>query len=179
MIKKVAFSSTAETVCEFTTEYARVLDALNALKPGDSAHLEEALNKVNDLVIDETGGFTLVHILLITDEFDNLRPDSSVHRLCAKLRNNRQLLRAAYVALGDEFDEKMISSSAPVLTDEMITDTSGYYASSFPFSFPNRFDVVCLADASTHHSAALKIEWESDRFKWKTLFDSLFKSNFN
>lgn len=147
---------------EFTTDYARLLESMSTIKPGDTSSLEEGLSKVSSLVIDETAGFSLVQILLITDEFDNLRPTSSVRRLCEKLKTNRKLLQSAHVVTGLDFDERMLVNS--ILNDELINGTTGFYLSSFPFSFPNRFDIISLTSEASLPNVT-KIEWESDQFK--------------
>lgn len=135
---------------------------MNAIKPGDASSLEEGLSKVSSLVIDDTAGFSFVQILVITDEFDNLRPTSSVRRLCEKLKHNRKLLQAAHVVTGLDFDERMLVNS--ILNDELINNTAGFYLSPFPFSFPNRFDIISLTSEASLPNVT-KIEWESDQFK--------------
>lgn len=135
---------------------------MNGIKPGDASSLEEGLSKVSSLVIDDTAGFSFVQILVITDEFDNLRPTSSVRSLCEKLKHNRKLLQAAHVVTGLDFDERMLVNS--ILNDELINSTAGFYLSPFPFSFPNRFDIISLTSEATLPNVT-KIEWESDQFK--------------
>ena len=61
MLKQVSYSSTAQIVSEFTRDYEKLLDALKSLKNGDSACLEEGLNKISDLEIFRS---TLVTLLL-------------------------------------------------------------------------------------------------------------------
>ena len=165
MINKMTYSSTAELVCEFTTDYSKLIDSLEKIKIGDAAHIEEGLNKASSLIIDETAAFTLVNVVLITDEFDNLRQAQSLRRLVTKLRGNRQLMRGVYLSLGVDVDEYLPMSS--ILGEEFIKSLGGYYSCQVPFSFPNRFDVICLCenDNSAINASSYRIEFDSDKFK--------------
>jgi hypothetical protein len=165
---KVAYSSIAEVICEFTRDYSKILDSLASLKIGDYAHLEEGLNKVSSLVIDEWAGFTNVQIILITSEFDNLRSANSIRTLCSRLRDNKKLLSSIFLSTGIEFDERIHMNS--ILNEDLVSNkNTAYYSCQFPFSFPNRFDIICLNNDSSSPSSSTRFEFEVDKFKYNSL----------
>ena len=145
----VAFSSTAQIVSDFTRDYEQIFASLKSLQIGDCACLDVGLNAVSDLVIEEWSCFTNVQILLITDCTDNLHTNS-IKNIIYKLQENRSILKDFYAYNGADFDEKIHTNS--ILNAEDLLKSSyyanlskkNYFQIKFPFSFANRFDIVCL-----------------------------------
>lgn len=122
------------------------------LKAGDCSNLEEVLNAASDLVVDEYASFFNVQMLLLTDNLDNLYGNTT-KQFCTKLKDNRSILKEYYLSLGVEYDEKMSSNS--LVNDDILRSTyylelkkKSFFQCKFPFSFGNRFDIICL-DEST------------------------------
>jgi hypothetical protein len=173
---KVAYSSTAEVLCEFTKDHARLLDSLSTLKIGSSSCIEEGLNKVSELVIEEWAGFTNVQIILITSDVENSRTNSTKY-LCDRLRENNRILKQLYLLNGVDFDEKIHINS--ILNEDLLTSNrefnlkESFFSCQYPFSFPNRFDIICLGSdpkidstgSSSSSSSYTRLEFENDNFK--------------
>jgi hypothetical protein len=118
---------------------------------GDCACLEEGLNKVNDMVVDEWNCFTNIQVILITDNQDNFHY-GSVKNLCNRLKENKLLLAEYYLSNGIDFDQRIHFNS--ILNDEVLKSSffanlinkRNYLNLRYPFSFPNKFDIICLSD---------------------------------
>lgn len=170
---QVTFSSTAQVVCESTRDYTKLIESLENLKVGNSCLIDEGLNKVSELAVEEWAGFTNVNIILITDDVESSRTNS-VRQLCEKLKENKRILKNLYVLNGVDYDEKIHTSS--ILNDEFIAayrESGGvlreaYFSCQYPFSFPNRFDVVCLSEQfvpATSNCQTTRVEYEYDDLK--------------
>lgn len=146
------------------------------MKIGDCSFLEEGLNKVSDLVIDEWACFTNVQILLITDSVDNMY-NNSIKSLCTKLKENRTVLKDFYITNGIDFDENIHVNS--ILNEDIMksnfyannSNKKPYFNCKYPFSFPNRFDIVCLADKEQVKEVidCLSYGFDDDNFQVKKL----------
>lgn len=98
----MTFSSTAQVVTDFTREHDKITKALESIRIGDCARLEEGLNKVSDLVIGEWACFTNVEVLLLTDDQDSLHY-GSLKNMCARLRENQLILKDYYLSNGKTY----------------------------------------------------------------------------
>ncbi len=152
----VAYSSTAQILSDFTTDYAKISDSVANLVPGDIACLEEGLNKVSDLVINEFACFTNIHILLITNDSEQLHANS-VKTICQRLRDNQQILKDHCLANGIDYDQHIHFNS--ILNEEVLKTSLKY-----PFAFPNRLDIIYLAEFEPgSDSAFTKIDDASNK----------------
>ena len=130
------------------------------------------LDAVSDIVVEEWAFLTNVQILLLTDNIDNLH-SSSIKNLCIKLKENQTILKEFYAFNGNTFDERLHNNS--ILNTEELLKSSFYsnynkkiyFQVKYPFSFPNRFDVICL----NHECDAEQLEtvygFSEDGFKFK------------
>jgi hypothetical protein len=180
----MTFSSNVTINSEFTRDYSKIVDSLDAIQVGDFSNVESALNAASDLIIDEWACFTNVHVLLITDQTDNLN-EYSVQSLCKKLKENRVMLKEYYFSIGVDYDEKIHTNS---LLNEDILDSvyyknlpsnrTAYFQCKYPFSFPNRFDIICLNDsvspASSNKSSEsqMRAAYEFDESEFRVKFNS-------
>lgn len=143
----IAYSSTAEIVSKFTREYTKIFDSLDKLKIGDCACIEEGLNKVSDIVVDEWACYTNIQVLLITNDIDNLHY-GSVKNVCNRLKDNKVLLKDYYLSNGIDFDPRIHFKS--ILNDDIFkfnfNNKKNYYNLKYPFSFPNKFNIISLTD---------------------------------
>jgi hypothetical protein len=154
----IAYSSEASVLCQFTREYNVLKDALVELPIGDCARLESAFNCVSDLVLSEWTNMTNISVLLITNDIDTLHSDSVKH-MCIKLRDNLKILQNFYVHKGGcDFDENEHFSSL-LNNEELLKSTfyadlpvKNYFQCKFPFSFPNRLDIVCLNELNNNNN---------------------------
>lgn len=170
----VAYSSTAQVVSEFTRDYSKLIESLKQLRTGDASCLEEGLNKVSDLVIEEWACFTSIQVLLITDDLDSLSYSNSIRQLCSRLKENRLLLKEYYLTNGIDFDEKIHMNS--ILNEDILKSQyylnlpkKNYFMCKYPFSFPNRFDIVCLdSNESQNENDLNQFGFDEDNFKLKT-----------
>jgi len=152
---KIIFSSFVEQIVQFTNDYKEIESCLENLKAGDCSNLEEVLNAASDLVVDEYASFFNVQLVLLTDNLDNLYGNTA-KQLCTKLKDNRSILKEYNLSLGVEYDEKMGSSS--LVNDDILRSTyylelkkKSYFQCKFPFSFSNRFDIICLDESNTEN----------------------------
>lgn len=128
---------------------------------------------MSDLVIEEWACFTNIQILLITDNLDSLSHSNSVRNLCARLKDNRTLLKEYYLSNGIDFDEKIHMNS--ILNEDILKSSyyinlnkkNAYFICKYPFSFPNRFDIVCLDNNETIDSNEDYYGFDEDNFKLK------------
>ncbi len=151
----MVFSSSAEVLCEFTRNYTKINELLNNLKPGDSSCLEEGLNKVSDLVMEEYGCFINTQIVLLTNNIETNQRDNSIKSLCLKIKENKSIIKSLLLANGIEIEEQIDSYyyTNSILNQELIKATqqnnvqnltSKFFNCKYPFSFPNRFSIICL-----------------------------------
>jgi hypothetical protein len=138
---------------QFTNNYKEIETCLENLKAGDCSNLEEVFNAASDLVVDEYANFFNIQVLLLTDNLDNLY-GNTVKQFCKKLKDNRSILKEYYLSLGVEYDEKMSTSS--LVNDDILRSTyyhelkkKSYFQCKFPFSFGNRFDIICLDESTS------------------------------
>ena len=129
------------------------------------------INKYNK---KEWACFTNIQVLLITDNLDSLSYNSSIRYMCLRLKENRTLLKEYYLSNGIDFDEKIHMNS--ILNEDILKSQfylnlnkkNAYYMCKYPFSFPNRFDIVCLdetGDAS--ETDQIYYGFDEDNFKLK------------
>ena len=171
----VSYSATVTVISEFTTNYNKILTSLEALRPGTSACLEQGLNKVSDLVIDEWACFTNIQVLLITDSLDSLH-DDSVKSVCSRLKENKVLLRDFYLSNGIDFDNRVHVNS--ILNEDILksnffvnsANNRNYFNIKYPFSFPNKFDIICLADYELKDDF-IKVEDNKSKYETLAYFD--------
>ena len=156
----------------FTRDYDKLLNALKALPVGDLACPEVGLDAVSDIIIDEWAYLTSVQVLLITDTTDNVHA-SSIKSLCQKLQENRKILKEFYAYNGCDFDERIHTSS--ILNAEellksnfyMNLNSKNYFQIKYPFSFPNRFDIICLKNESESNHLETVYGFAEESFKFK------------
>ena len=149
----VAFSASAELTVGFTTDYTAIADALARLPIGESARLEEALNFASNLVVAELGCFVVTQLVLVTDNTDALREQHSTRTLCARLATNRLFIADYYLANGVDFDANihinpLINEDLTKASEWRADSSHEYYPLKFPFTFPNKLDIVCWSDRS-------------------------------
>lgn len=136
-------------MCPFTKDYDSIVESIKQLKPGDDSILEQGLNLVSDLVIEEYGCFIVIDIILITNDVESIQYDQTVESLYKKLSVNQQILKDFHQANGICYEERR---SVSIIDQEMVNTshqaslTSEYFHCKYPFSFPNRFHVVCYRD---------------------------------
>jgi hypothetical protein len=123
---------------------------MNEIKAGDVSCLVEGLNKVSDLVMEEYGCFIAIEVLLITNNIETFQLDSSVKHLCSLLQENKSIMKSIYVANGIDYDENIHFASS-IINQEVIKSnqqsaslSEKFFNCKYPFSFPNRFNVICL-----------------------------------
>jgi hypothetical protein len=141
-----------EQIVQFTNNYKEIELCLDNLKAGDCSNLEDVLNAASDLVVDEYASFFNIQMLLLTDNLDNLYGNTA-KQFCTKLKDNRSILKEYYLSLGVDYDEKMSTSS---LVNEDILRSAyylelkkkSYFQCKFPFSFGNRFDIICIDESN-------------------------------
>jgi len=154
----VAYSSTAQVLSQFTRDYEKIKESLTCLPVGDTACLEEGCNKVSDLVIAEFACFTNIHILLITDDTEQLE-SFSVKNMCQKIKEHKKILKNHYFTNGIDYDEHINFNS--ILNEEILNTTLKY-----PFSFPNRLDIICLSEFESEDSPGfIKIDEMSNKLE--------------
>jgi len=159
-------------VTNFTRDYEKMLSALKVLPVGDLASPEVGLDAVSDIIIDEWAYLTSVQILLITDSTDNVH-SNSVKNLCLKLQENNKILKEFYAYNGCDFDERIHTNS--ILNAEELLKSSfyanlnakNYYQIKYPFSFPNRFDIICLKNEPDTNQSETVYGFVEESFKLK------------
>ncbi len=121
---------------------------------GDVSCLEEGLNKVSDLVMEEYGCFIAVEVLLITNTIETFQMEASAKQLCSRLQDNKAIMKSIYVANGIDYDESVHFASS-IINQEVIKSnqqsaslSEKFFNCKYPFSFPNRFNVICLPNCS-------------------------------
>jgi hypothetical protein len=201
----VTFSSSAQVACGFTRDYTQILNTFSSDKEQKNAaggsNLEQALNAVSDLVMEEYGCFIACQVLLVTSNVDTVRHEASLSRFCSRLAENRLVVQRMFAASGVEYDEAVHYSSS-IINQEAVKSSCSQAAAErflnckYPFSFPNRFDVICLRsetlssaivtrrdeaiDGSRLHAHLNEFEEENFRQKEvsKRLHNSLQKEHF-
>jgi hypothetical protein len=183
----MTFSSNAIIHSEFTRDYSKITNTLDEIQVGDFSNIENALNAASDLIIDEWACFTNVHVLLITDQTDNLN-DYSVHSLCKKLTENCVLLKEYYFSIGIDYDEKIHTNS--LLNEDILNSSfyknlspnrTAYFQCKYPFSFPNRFDIICLndrlsnANSNKQTQSQMHAYYEFDESEFRVKCDSILE----
>lgn len=94
--------------------------------------------------------------------------------MCSRLKENRSLLFDYYLSSGIDFDEKIHMNS--ILNEDILKSQfyanlnkkNAYYMCKYPFSFPNRFDVVCLDESGdTNEADQVYYGFDEENFRLK------------
>ena len=172
---KVAFSSSAQIVTRFTRDYDKILNGLKNLPIGDLSCIEVGLDAVSDIVVEEWAYLTNIQILLITDNRDNIHA-SAIKNVCFKLKENQNILKEFYSFNGSHFDEKLHNYSI-INTEELLkssfysnSNKKDYFQIKYPFSFPNRFDVICLNQEPDSGQPETVYAFGEESFRFKKCF---------
>ncbi|CAF0858358.1 unnamed protein product [Brachionus calyciflorus] len=177
-ISLIAVSSTVQVLCDFTRDFTKLGESLNLLKPGDSFNLESSLTKLNDMVLDTWGCFTNISIILITDEIDNLNQEHSIKNFYLKLKENKAILKSLYDSIGVDYDEENFSKNSILNEDLQSLNVNFDFNKKLsntviPFSFPNRFDVICLNRICTltdrTNQESMRFGFDDENFKYKII----------
>lgn len=121
---KIAFSSSAQLLVNFTRDHKKLLESLNTLQAGDSSCIEEALNKANDVVIEEWGCYTNAQIVLITDQVDSLG-QYSTKAFYQKLNENKSTLKELYSSMGMDTDSDFAMNNS-ILNQDFMTSNPNF-----------------------------------------------------
>lgn len=99
---------------------------------------------------------------------------NSVQNFHAKLLENKSILKQLYLSIGMDFNENTGNNS--VLNEDLINSNpnfelkSKYYNCKFPFSFPNKFDIICLnneQNTSKSNTESFLYGFDDENFKFQ------------
>ena len=138
--------------------------------------------------MEEYGCFIGVELLLITNNVETILFENSVKCLCSKLRNNKSIMKSLFIANGIEYNE-ILHYSSSIINQEVINLnqnqnnnmyglTDKFYNCKYPFSFPNRFNIVCLTHVGSREELLKQdqanefsniLSFDDDNFKLKDI----------